>query len=115
MNKAFIFILFSVLAGCSRTIYRENPRIYTTAPAPVYIPKYEVGRAVLPGMLGLIGGVMYTGSTKGKIVQQGMFFGAAVSIGAFPKRPVKFKLMDLGFGIGGAALGFAIKNQLPKH
>ena len=113
--RILLFFLI-VLSGCTRHIVRENPRIYTSAnPAPVYVPKYEVGRAVLPFMLGTMGGVMYTGSTKGKIVQQGLFFGAAISIGAWPKRPVKFHLIDLGFGIGGAALGFAIKNQIERN
>lgn len=109
--KHLLFALLLFACSCSQQITRVNPRI---GDSPVYIPKYEVGRAILPGMLGLIGGVMYTGTTKGRIVQQGMFFGAAVSIGAWPQRPVKFHLIDLGVGLGGAALGFTLKNQMPK-
>lgn len=74
-----------------------------------YEPGYAVGQAILPGLLGVIGGAINTDNTRGKIVQQGIFFGAAVSIGAWGKQPAKRRMFNGLCFIAGCTLGAAAK------
>lgn len=96
----FFVIFFLFFAGCATpdTIHRENPRPRTRM-------SYEVGRAMLPGMLCLIGGAMYTDTNRGKGVQSAVYFGAFISIGAFEK---KRKAKDYLISIGAAGVGFGL-------
>lgn len=97
----FIVIFCLILcAGCAApdTIHRENPRPKTRM-------SYEVGRAMLPGMLCLIGSSMYNDTNRGKGVQSAVYFGAFISIGAWSeKRTAK----DYLISIGAAGLGFGL-------
>lgn len=74
-----------------------------------YEPGYAVGQAILPGLLGVIGGAMNTDNARGKIAQQGIFFGAVVSIGSWGKQPAKRRFFNGLCFIAGCALGVAAK------
>lgn len=74
-----------------------------------YEPSHEVGRAILPGLLGFVGGAMNTETSRGRIAQQGLFFGAVVSIGSWGERPAKFRMLDGLCFLTGCALGVALK------
>ena len=74
-----------------------------------YEPSERIAQAILPGLLGVVGGAMNTEHTRGRIVQQTIFFGAVISIGSWGKRPAKFRMMNGLSFIGGCALGVAVK------
>ena len=74
-----------------------------------YEPGRAVGQAILPGLLGVIGGAMNTDNTRGKIAQQAVFFGAVVSIGGWGKQPAKRRMLNGLCFIAGCALGAAAK------
>ena len=110
--RTFIFIL---LLPTFATAQYYEPMRGTYVEKPKYNTKYEVGRAMLPGMLCLIGGAMKNDTKRGRYTQQVIFAGATISIGIGKKRPAKFYLIDLGAGLLGAGAGFVIKNQIsPK-
>ena len=74
-----------------------------------YEPGYAVGQAILPGLLGVIGGAINTDNTRGKIAQQTIFFGAAGSIGSWGKQPAKRRMLNGLCFIAGCTLGAAAK------
>lgn len=74
-----------------------------------YEPGRAVGQAILPGLLGVIGGAMNTDNARGKIAQQAVFFGAVVSIGSWGKQPAKRRFLNGLCFIAGCALGVAAK------
>ena len=116
MKNLLFLALF--LCSCSRRFDKVEPARGWQQPETrntVHEKRYEVGRAILPGALGFMGGVMKTDTQRGKFAQQAMFFSATVSIGIGRKRPTKFYLLDLGTGVAGAALGFTVKNQISKR
>lgn len=114
-NIVFMGLFSLFLCSCSRNIAKTEPaRGVTAAYSNLGVTNYEVGRAILPGALGFVGGAIDTDTRRGKFVQQGIFLGATVSIGAWGKRPAKFYFLDLGAGLVGAALGFTVKNQIQK-
>ena len=76
-----------------------------------YEPGRAVGQAILPGLLGVIGGAMNTEYTRGKISQQVIMFGAVMSIGAWGERPAKRRFLEGLCFIGGFAIGAAINNN----
>lgn len=115
-NIVFVGLFSLFLCGCSRKIYKTEPaRGITPAYSNLRVTNYEGGRAILPGALGFVGGVMKTDTQRGKFAQQGIFLGATVSIGAWGKRPAKFYFLDLAAGLTGAALGFTVKNQIKRR
>ena len=75
-----------------------------------YEPGYAVGQAILPGLLGVIGGAMNTDNARGKIAQQAVFFGAVVTIGSWGKQPAKRRFFNGLCFIAGCALGAAAKH-----
>lgn len=103
----FIFILFSLCLQAPACIAQAVNR---QAVFDKYEPSYQVGRAMLPGLLGLIGGAMNTETSKGRITQQVVFFGCCVSIGGWGKRPAKQRVLEAGCFMLGTALGCAIKS-----
>ena len=107
--KVLIFALlsFSAAAQIPANYYEKDmaARAYQFEKSR---PSYEVGRAIMPGMLGFMGGAINTETMRGRAVQQAIFFTGAVSIGAWQKRKTKFILLDAGCFLVGAALGFAI-------
>ena len=116
--KNIVFVLFFalLLCGCSRRIARVEPgRGVTPAVSNLRQANYELGRAILPGALGFVGGGIDTDTQRGRFAQQGIFLGATISIGAWGKRPAKFYFLDLGAGLVGAALGFTVKNQIKRR
>lgn len=115
-NIVFVSFFALLLCSCSRRIAQTEPGRGTT-PALKNLRKadYEVGRAILPGALGFIGGAINTDTQRGRYAQQGVFLGATISIGAWGKRPAKFYFIDLGAGLIGAALGFTVKNQIQRR
>lgn len=78
------------------------------------VTDYELGRAILPGMLGFVGGAIDTDTQAGRFTQQTIFLGATVSIGAWGKRPLKFFLIDFACGMAGAAIGTTVRNQIRR-
>ena len=115
-NIVFVGLFSLFLCSCNRNIAKTEPaRGITPERSAQRVTNYEIGRAILPGALGFMGGTMKTDTRRGKFVQQGIFFGATVSIGAWGKRPAKFYFLDLGAGLVGAALGFTVKNQIQKR
>jgi len=74
-----------------------------------YEPGYAVGQAILPGLLGVAAGSINTDKARGKIVQQGIFFGAMVSIGSWGKQPAKRRFFNGLCFMAGCALGVAAK------
>lgn len=78
-----------------------------------YAPGYEVGRTLLPGLFGFLGGAMRMDTQRGRAVQTCILFGGAVSIGAWKDRTPKKVLIRAGAFVVGAALGFAI-NQTAR-
>lgn len=73
-------------------------------------PKYDIGRALFPGLLGFVGGSMNTDTERGRIVQQGLFFGCGVSTGIWKEDKTKDTWIRVGCAVFGAALGFTVKN-----
>ena len=108
--KTLILFLFPVIlsAQISRTEW-EKDLATRQRTFEKYEPSLEVARAMLPGLLGFVGGAMNTEHTRGRIVQQTIFFGAVISIGSWGKRPAKFRMMNGLSFIGGCALGVAVK------
>lgn len=90
--------MFCASCAAPDTIHRENPRPKTRM-------SYEVGRAMLPGMLCLIGSSMYNDTNRGKGVQSAVYFGAFISIGAWHE---KRKTKDYLISIGAAGAGFGL-------
>ena len=115
-NIVFVAFFALFLCSCSRRIVRTEPGRGTTPTMQnLRQTNYEIGRAILPGALGFIGGAIDTDTQRGKYAQQGIFLGATVSIGVWGKRPTKFYFLDLGAGLVGAALGFTVKNQIQRR
>lgn len=111
MKHAIVILLFPLFA----TAQYYEPIRGTFVEKPKYNAQYEAGRAILPGMLCLIGGAMKNDTRRGQYTQQAIFAGATISIGIGKRRPAKFYLIDLAAGLVGAGAGFVIKNQLPKR
>jgi len=84
---------------------------YSRAERERYEPPYAVGQALLPGLLGIIGGAMNTEHTRGKVVQQGIFFSAALSVGGWGKQPAKRRFFNGICFIAGCAVGVALKQS----
>lgn len=75
---------------------------------------YGLGRALLPGMLCLIGTSMYNKTDKAKAVQVLVFTGAFVSIGAWDDKK-EAKQIIIGFGASGIGIGAgALYKQVTK-
>lgn len=117
MDKKILIFCLILLSGCSRKNYiRQDAIRGDTVPySRLGVTDYEVGRALLPGMLGFVGGAIDTDTQRGRFAQQTVFLGATVSIGLWGKRPAKFYFIDLGAGLVGAALGFTVKNQIKRR
>lgn len=116
MKNLLFLALF--LCSCSRLYFdKVEPSRGSITPAysNLRVTNYEVGRAILPGALGFVGGAIDTDTRTGVFMQQGTFLGATVSIGAWGKRPAKFYLLDLAAGLTGVALGFTVKNQIKRR
>ena len=75
-----------------------------------YAPPYEVGRAILPGVLCFIGGAL-PDTKRGRIWQTGLFFTGGVSIGAWKNTTRKQKLIYGGCALAGMAAGFIVRNN----
>lgn len=106
--KTLIFILFPVLLSAQTTEW-EKGMATRQRTFNKYEPSHEVARAMLPGLLGFVGGAMNTDHARGRIVQQTIFFGAVISIGSWGKRPAKFRMLDGLCFVTGCALGAAVK------
>ena len=114
-KKILIFALF-LCSGCSRTYLRQDGIRGEVVPySRLGVTDYEVGRALLPGMLGFVGGAIDTDTQRGRFTQQTIFMGATVSIGAWGKRPLKFYLIDFACGMAGAAIGTTVRNQIRRQ
>ena len=114
--KSLLFLAL-FLCSCSRHFDKVEPGRGSITPAysNLRVTNYEVGRAILPGALGFVGGAIDTDTRTGVFMQQGIFLGATVSIGAWGKRPAKFYFLDLAAGLTGAVLGFTVKNQIKRR
>lgn len=112
MKNLLFLALF--LCSCTRHLDRVEPSRGMEQPKQTKQVNYEVGRALLPGMLGFVGGAIDTDTQRGRFTQQTIFLGATVSIGAWGKRPLKFYLIDFACGMAGAAIGTTVRNQIRK-
>jgi hypothetical protein len=115
-NIVFVsFFALLLLSGCSRTYMRQDAVRGDVVPySHLGVTDYELGRAILPGMLGFVGGAIDTDTQRGRFTQQTIFLGATVSIGAWGKRPLKFFLIDFACGMAGAAIGTTVRNQIRR-
>lgn len=111
--KSLLFLAL-FLCSCTRHLDRVEPSRGMEQPKQTKQVNYEVGRALLPGMLGFVGGAIDTDTQRGRFTQQTIFLGATVSIGAWGKRPLKFYLIDFACGMAGAAIGTTVRNQIRK-
>ena len=108
--KTLILFLFPVLLSAQTTRTEWEKEMQRRQHVfEKYEPGYAVGQAILPGLLGVIGGAMNTDNTRGKIAQQAIFFGAVVSIGSWDKQPAKRRFLNGLCFIAGCALGVAAK------
>lgn len=112
MKNLLFLALF--LCSCTRHLDRVEPSRGMEQPKQTKQVNYEVGRAILPGMLGFVGGAIDTDTQRGRFTQQTIFLGATVSIGAWGKRPLKFYLIDFACGMAGAAIGTTVRNQIRR-
>lgn len=113
MKNLLFLALF--LCSCTRHLDRVEPSRGMEQPKQTKQVNYEVGRALLPGMLGFVGGAIDTDTQRGRFTQQTIFLGATVSIGAWGKRPLKFYLIDFACGMAGAAIGTTVRNQIRRQ
>lgn len=95
--KIIIVLLLLPLAALSQ---HDRQRVFEQS-----APPYEVGRAMLPGLLGILSGSVKTDTQKGRIVQQAAIVSVGISIGCWKKSSRKQILLRLGCGIAGFALG----------
>lgn len=105
----FLLIPFFATAQMTRTAWEKDmerrQRVFEKSE-----PKYDVGRALFPGLLGFVGGTMNTDTERGRIVQQTVFFGAGVSTGIWKGDSTKDKWIRVGCAVFGATMGFTVKN-----
>ena len=73
---------------------------------------YEVGRAILPALLGFVGGAMYTDNERGRWTQGVIFAGAGASVFCWKASKTRDILKRTGAGFAGMTIGFLIKNNL---
>ncbi len=108
--KTLLFILIPFLASAQFTRVTQEKEMRRRAVVfDKYEPSPELARAVLPGMLGLLAGSMRTDTQRGRIVQQGLFFGGVVSVGAWGKAKPKTVLIRFASFAAGTAIGCIIK------
>lgn len=109
--KTLLFLLIPFLASgqMTRTEWEKDMERRQNA-FEKSEPKYDIGRALFPGLLGFVGGAMNTDTERGRIVQQTVFFGAGVSTGIWKGDSTKDKWIRVGCAVFGAALGFTVKN-----
>lgn len=100
MKLLIIVLLLFPLAALSQ---HDRQRVFEQS-----APPYEVGRAMLPGLLGILSGSVKTDTQKGRIVQQAAIVSVGISIGCWKKSSRKQILLRLGCGIAGFALGAAL-------
>lgn len=101
MKLLIIVLLLFPLAALSQ---HNRQRVFEQS-----APPYEVGRAMLPGLLGILSGSVKTDTQKGRIVQQAAIVSVGISIGCWKKSSRKQILLRLGCGIAGFALGTILK------
>jgi len=101
MKLLIIVLLLLPLAALSQ---HDRQRVFEQS-----APPYEVGRAMLPGLLGILSGSVKTDTQKGRIVQQTAMLGVGISIGCWKKSNKKQILIRLGAGIAGFGIGYALR------
>ena len=105
--KTILLILLPAFLSAQTAWEKDMQRRHRTFEK--YEPSERIAQAILPGLLGVVGGAMNTEHTRGKVVQQTIFFGAVVSIGSWGKKPAKSRMLDAGCFFIGCTLGAAIK------
>lgn len=86
--------------------HRTRQQVYNRS-----APNAEIGRAILPGALCLIAGSIPPDTQRARIVQQGLVFGAGVSIGVWEPKKRKYILIRLGAGLLGGVLGYVVRKK----
>lgn len=108
--KTILFLLLPFLASAQFTRVAQEKEMRRRAVVfDKYEPSPELARAVLPGMMGLMAGAMRTDTQRGRIVQQGLFFGGIVTVGAWGKAKPKTVLIRFASFAAGTAIGCILK------
>lgn len=99
----------AALLLCLCSLSAQHRKYFERNPYYKYEPSVEIGRVMLPGLLGFVGGAMRTDTQRGRAVQVTLFFGAGVSVGCWKGRKPKHVLMSVGSLLVGTAVGYATR------
>lgn len=105
-----ICLLLPVVLAAQGNVFDPRSMEYRGYVFEKYEPQYEVGRAMLPGLLCFIGAAM-PDTQRGRAWQTGLFFTAGVSVGAWKGTTRKQKWIYAGSAVAGAVAGFIVRNN----